>query len=99
MRLAHDMIGSRVSAAAIAIAASMPPFPVFPQGTSRGGVGSPHAAKPAAPPTGGISRRSAEIPLVHPPHRSVSLCSITIASGCKGAAALLRSTGPEAPSL
>src|SRR5260370_1096084 len=44
----------------------IPLFP-FPPGASRGGRVPPHAAKTAAPPTRGISKRSAEIPLVHPP--------------------------------
>jgi hypothetical protein len=57
---------------------SDPPF-LFPQGESRGGDGSPHAAHAnrqqkalaiiaaAAPPARGISKRSAEIPLARSP--------------------------------
>jgi len=45
-----------------------PPFPFPPPGESRGGAGSPHAAKGGRlPPQEGVSKRSAETPLVHPP--------------------------------
>jgi len=43
------------------------PFPVSPRGKP-GREGSPHAAaKPAAPPARGVSKRSAETPLAYPP--------------------------------
>jgi hypothetical protein len=58
----------------------IPPFP-FPLGGKPGRAGSPHGAKPAPPPTRGISRRSAEnspcvSPLSHEPrnfHRPESV--------------------------
>src|SRR5215471_15360588 len=55
------------------------PFPVSPSGGKPGRAGSPHAGtrlvpanyavtiRAPAPPARGISKRSAEIPLAHPP--------------------------------
>ncbi len=54
------------------------PFSVSPKGKP-GWVGSPHAAKAAAPPTRGISNRSAKIPLVHPPFLKTGRCVVICA--------------------
>jgi len=45
------------------------PLPVSPPGENRGGRVPPTPPKPGGSPTRGVSKRSAETPLVHPPFR------------------------------
>jgi hypothetical protein len=71
----------------IGTARNLIPLSRFPQGESRGGDGSPHAAhaacqpKPlartdaAAPPARGVSKRSAEPPLAPSPRVGLSRCT------------------------